>query len=304
MDKLKKWADELRAGVLALDRILRGEATHVAALRDGKVEFPLGAVARLLVVLGMFYGLCMGTFALFNHGGLGQMLASMVKVPALFVLTLAVTLPSLYVFNAMVGSKLTIVSLLRLFVASLGVNLAVLWSLGFIVAFFSINTTTYSFIVLLNVLVFAVAGFLGLGFLLQTLHRISIAPHWSPEDAKVEPKPVELPPVEASEPSLPRDLDAPAADAAPTGFAPTGFSTATSDDMNSPLQPVEGHVLARHTKVVFRCWMVLFGLVGAQMGWVLRPFIGSPDEPFSLFRERQGNFFEAVWRSFLSLFGG
>ena len=26
--------------------------------------------------------------------------------------------------------------------------------------------------------------------------------------------------------------------------------------------------------------MVVFGLVGAQMGWVLRPFIGNPNQPF------------------------
>ena len=35
-----------------------------------------------------------------------QVLASMVKVPLLFYLTLLVTLPSLYVFNALVGSRL------------------------------------------------------------------------------------------------------------------------------------------------------------------------------------------------------
>jgi hypothetical protein len=36
-----------------------------------------------------------------------QIPASMLKVPALFLLTLIVTLPSLYVFNALVGSRLT-----------------------------------------------------------------------------------------------------------------------------------------------------------------------------------------------------
>ena len=33
-----------------------------------------------------------------------QLVASMLKVPTLFFLTLLVTLPSLYVFNALVGS--------------------------------------------------------------------------------------------------------------------------------------------------------------------------------------------------------
>jgi len=32
--------------------------------------------------------------------------------------------------------------------------------------------------------------------------------------------------------------------------------------------------------------MVVFGLVGVQMGWVLRPFIGAPNSPLQFFRER------------------
>jgi hypothetical protein len=40
---------------------------------------------------------------------------------------------------------------------------------------------------------------------------------------------------------------------------------------------------------------VIFGLVGAQMGWVLRPFIGDPGREFEWFRHRQSSFFEAVW---------
>src|SRR5947199_302216 len=54
--------------------------------------------------------------------------------------------------------------------------LAVLSSLGPIFAFFSVSTTSYSFMILVNVVVFAVSGLLGLVFLLQTLHRLSVAP--------------------------------------------------------------------------------------------------------------------------------
>src|SRR5207253_3538075 len=103
------------------------------------------------------------------------LLNGMLKVPALFLLTLAVTFPSLYVFNALVGSRLRPVALGRLMAAALGVTLAVLASFGPIVAFFSVTTTSYPFILLLNVAVFAAAGLLGMGFLLQTLFRISAA---------------------------------------------------------------------------------------------------------------------------------
>ena len=63
----------------------------------------------------------------------------------------------------------------RLLIASLAVNLAVLASLGPIVAFFSVSTTSYHFMVLFNVLVFTVAGLLGLVFLIQTLNRLAIS---------------------------------------------------------------------------------------------------------------------------------
>jgi hypothetical protein len=46
-------------------------------------------------------------------------------------------------------------------------------SIGPIVAFFSLTTTSYSFTVLLNVAVGGVAGLLGLKFLLRTLHRLA-----------------------------------------------------------------------------------------------------------------------------------
>ncbi|MDR3633716.1 MAG: hypothetical protein P4L84_07750 [Isosphaeraceae bacterium] len=232
-------------------------------------------MSLLLVFLGMIYGACIGCFALFGMGGPNgmQLVSSTLKVPALFFLTLLVTLPSLYVFNALVGSRLTPSTVLRLLVAALAVMIAVLSSLGPIVAFFSVSTTSYSFMVLLNVVVFGGSGILGLLFLLQTLHRLSVAESIPPED--------------------------PAPGAAP-------------DDDQVVLTPVtepgaldrlEGQVLGRHVKTVFRIWIIVFGLVGAQMGWVLRPFIGDPARPFAWFRPRESNFFQAVFHAFLNLFG-
>ena len=42
-------------------------------------------------------------------------------------------------------------------------------------------------------------------------------------------------------------------------------------------------------------------LVGAQMAWVLRPFVGSPSQPFQWFRVRESSFFEAVWQAIRTL---
>lgn len=267
-----------------LDRILRGDATRPAALRTGRIDVHIGGVTLWLLIFGLITGACVGTYAVFRPNGpyFQQLLASTLKVPALFFLTLLVTFPSLYVFNALVGSRLTIVSLLRLLVASLGVTIALATAFGPIVAFFSVSTTNYSFMVLLNVLVFAVAGLLGLKFLLQTLHRLSLIEH--------EPRAV--PPAAVIEPAE-----------APAGPGTTAPG-ATVSPANTPgaLDMLEGHTLGPHVKTVFRCWVVVFGLVGAQMSWVLRPFIGDPSVDFQWFRARESNFFQSVLSAFANLF--
>ena len=260
-----------------LDRILRGEATRMIDLRKGTIEISVGGVTAALWILATLYGACMGCFAVFKAGGPTylQVISSMIKVPALFLLTLAVTLPSLYVFNALMGSALSLRSVIRLLASTLAIIIAVLASLGPIVAFFSVSTTSYAFMVLLNVAVFGVSGLLGLAFLMQTLHRLSLAK------------------------ALPPPLD------------PMEHVGESKDATLSSREPIRGEGAldalddgprSRPSKLVFRCWVVLFGLVGAQMGWVLRPFIGNPKSPFVWIRERDSNFFEAVWGAVASFF--
>lgn len=263
----------------SLDRLLRGEATQTKTLERGDIDIPLPGMTVLIMLLGVAYGACMGTFALMRTAGpeFAQVGASMMKVPLLFLLTLAITFPSLYVFNALVGSRLRFFSVLRLLIASTSVTLAVLASFGPIVAFFSVSTTSYPFMVLLNVVMFAIAGMLGVGFLLQTLHRLSQI------DEAIRRRPVE--PIFAEPDALPTDQPPPA--------KPLELS---------PLEMPSGQFLGSHVRTVFRAWMIVFGLVGAQMGWVLRPFIGNPDEPFTWFRERDSNFFEAIWHAVINLF--
>ena len=53
----------------------------------------------------------------------------------------------------------------------------------------------------------------------------------------------------------------------------------------------------------FLVWVVIYALVGAQMGWILRPFIGRPDLPFQLFRGREANFFVDLLRTLAQLLG-
>lgn len=263
-------------GFKALDRVLRGEATRLPALRDGTIDIPAGLLIIVLVILGMVAGACTGVFAVITRYhddpansimGWEQLLASTAKVPVLFCFTLLVTFPSLYVFNALVGSRLNMVAMLRLVVAALCVMMAVLASLGPIVGFFAVSTTSYPFIKLLNVVAYAIAGALGLSFLLQTLHRLSIAPMNEP------------PPSEGAEGEPPPPYQTPGA-----------------------LERTRNGVVDPRVRTIFRIWVVVFGLVGAQMSWILRPFIGDPHKPFTFLRERESHFFEAVVEAFHRLF--
>lgn len=45
---------------------------------------------------------------------------------------------------------------------------------------------------------------------------------------------------------------------------------------------------------VFKVWIIIFAFVGTQLSWNLRPFIGSKDMAFELFREKEGNFYLAL----------
>jgi len=287
--------DRMWGWIKQLDRLLRGEATSLPELQRGRFDIPVVGLCVVIAVLGLIYGACMGLFAVTGSGSgyAMQIPASMVKVPALFFLTLIVTFPSLYVFNALVGSRLSFIQVLRLLIGSLAITLAVLASLGPIVAFFAISTTSYPFMKLLNVAVFALSGFLGLAFLLQTLHRMAVT-HLSPP-----PSPTAQP---SGPPPPPRDPDAPmdVMITDPSDPRYTGVPIPTA----GALERVQGHVLGPHTKTIFRIWVIVFGFVGTQMAWVLRPFIGRPDVPFTWFRHRESNFFQALWEQIAGFFTG
>lgn len=251
----------------SLDRVLKGDATGPAALQRGTIELPVFGLTFLLLLLAALYGACMGSFAVVTrwsgttaNSGWLQLAFSAAKVPMLFFLTLLITFPSLYVFNALVGCRLHFGAILRLLIAALAVTLSVLASFGTIVVFFSLCTTSYPFMVLLNALMFAIAALLGMSFLLKTLRRLAMFGPLS-SDASAENQPIEG----------------------------TSSTAAAPPRLTSMAWPS-----TRPVMTVFVIWVVLFLLIGAQMGWVLRPFIGSPTMPVTFFRVREGNFLQAI----------
>lgn len=235
-----------RGAVAALDRLLRGHLTSAWQVRTGET-LPLRVFLPWAIALRAVYGFFMGWYALTGgkEDSIRHVVAVMIKLPMLFLCTLLVTFPSLYVFNAMLGSRLGFRATLRLLVATIVVNLAIAASLGPILGFFTLSTSNYGFMILLNVTLLGIAGLVSIGFLIKTLAALR--------------HPV-------------RD---------PGDVAP----------LMGEERP-EGAGLG-----LFAVWIITYGIVGAQMGWILRPFIGAPGVKFELFRPRDGSFLQGVYNA-------
>ncbi|MDJ0717827.1 MAG: actin-binding WH2 domain-containing protein [Prochloraceae cyanobacterium] len=57
------------------------------------------------------------------------------------------------------------------------------------------------------------------------------------------------------------------------------------------------------SRIILKSWLVLYGFVGSQLGWTLRPFFGSPGKSFELFRDIESNFYIQIVKMFFGLFG-
>jgi hypothetical protein len=221
-----------------IDRLLRGHYTSEKTLRSGTVAARARPLLLLGIALGSFYGLCMSIFVLLRHEEptAWYLPLVMLKVPALLVLTLLVTAPSLYVFSALGRSRLDLEQTLRLLLAGTAVLAAVLASLGPVTIFFTLCTKSYPFMLLLNALVFAISGLVAIGFLSAAV-RVAFEP----------------------------------------GEGPTKTTKTSS-----------------RARTIFRFWLVIYGVVGAQMAWILRPFIGDPGRPLEVFRETESHFLRGL----------
>jgi hypothetical protein len=162
-----------------------------------------------------------------------QILSSAIKLPALYLVTLIVCLPTLYIFNAFFGSRSTIRQHWAYLLSTITVISVLLCGFAPITLFFLLTVNDKFFFLLLNVAIFALTGILGVSFLYRTMKPTE-------QDEQV------------------------------------------------------GNVKIR--KNILKFWLVLYGFVGTQLGWTLRPFFGTGNT-FELFRPREGSFFTAVWES-------
>ncbi len=214
-----------------LIRLLRERKQFLSEVRSKtKLE---SKIASLLVASSIFfaiYGAIIGAYG----GGL-QIISSAIKLPALYLLTLLICLPTLYFFDILAGSKLDFRQYITMALTAVSVISVLLFSFAPVILFFLISVKDYFFFLLLNVLVMAVTGTIGVRLFYKGMRDMSSSP-------------------DAPKPSARRYL-------------------------------LQG-------------WMLLYGLVGSQLGWTLRPFLGFDGEPFQVFRpEIDGNFYTQVARA-------
>lgn len=242
--------------------LLRDRQVFLEEIRkNNRVEKKIGSLLISSSVFFAIYGAIIGTSSSWL-----QALSSAVKLPALYLITLVICLPTLFFFDILFGSALSFSQYAALLLTAVAVISVLLFSFAPITLFFLISIHDYSFFLLMNVAIFALTGIVGIRLFYQGMRSLT-----PPSDDRANPI-------------------VPTADT-PDDFLPMEAIIKRDDD------------LQKTRKRLLQFWLVLYALVGSQLGWTLRPFFGAPDEPFQLFRTIEGNFYGQVLRTLLTFLG-
>lgn len=197
----------MTAWLAAADGILR-RAPWVTRQLDSRQV--LTRLIGCLVAFGLIYGAAMGSFRCLADQSqwARQMTYSAVKVPLLLTATFAISLPSFFVLNSLLGLRRDFAKAVRSLVAAQAALAIVLASLAPITLVWYASSAAYDQALLFNGAMFAIASFTA-QWLLRSYYRPLIATNH------------------------------------------------------------------RHRWVLWG-WLLVYTLVGIQMAWLLRPFIGSP----------------------------
>jgi hypothetical protein len=290
-------------GLLVIERLLRdrdGIWRQIIEERDLR-----GLTGQMLassaISLG-FYGAVLGA-----SNGWAQALSSLVKLPLLFLATLTICLPTLYLFNLVFGARLSVMQAVTLILVSVTVTSVLTLAFAPISLFFLISAHSYAFFKLLNVGILVLTALVGLRFLTEGMRALN------EHQARLrEPVPVPVPVEPAAVEPAPELV--PAAAVAATG-TPNGGTAAISQPippapLAPELRPLPQRVPAPQPAAqsgsmsLLYIWILLFGFVGTQLGWTLRPFFGDPDKPFALFRHISGTFYADILHTIWRLFHG
>jgi hypothetical protein len=236
-----------------------------------------------------------------------QALVSTIKLPLLFLITLAICLPTLYLFNLVFGARLSVLQTCALIMVAITVTAVLTFAFAPISLFFLITARSYAFFKLLNVAILVLTALVGLRFLISGMRALNahLAVESTPSHQVVVP--VSLPERELVSATVGGAVDTathlPTNGADPTvPQTPNHKTLAAGGDAKAPApEAVAGERPA--SMALLYIWILLFGFVGTQLAWTLRPFFGSPAKPFELFRDLDGTFYADVLRTLGSLFG-
>jgi hypothetical protein len=120
-------------------------------------------VISLLVCSSLFIAIYGGIIGAY-HSWM-QALSSAVKLPALYLITLLICLPTLYFSNIIFGSRRSFAQYFALVLTAVAVISVLLFSFAPITLFFLITTPNYQFVILLNVIILGLTGFIGVFYL-------------------------------------------------------------------------------------------------------------------------------------------
>jgi hypothetical protein len=306
----------MAAGLLVIERILRDRDSIWTQIGD---ERGLGRLIRDMLVSSTLALACYGAvLGAFSDHALLQSPISAIKLPLLFLVTLAICLPTLYLFNLVFGARLRVKQALALVMVAITVMSMLAFAFAPISLFFLITANQYSFYKMLNVAILTLAAIVGLRFLtagMAALNSHNEARDKAKRDAVKAAREAELKAVEAAETVLVTEAKAvekapadgrelvPASTAVATldppvpNGRPSGVPVRTEPDWGSPPPPEKQASMG-----LLYVWIMLFGFVGTQLAWTLRPFFGSPDRDFAIFRSIDGNFYVDIVRTLGQLF--
>lgn len=117
-----------------------------------------------LVSLCALYGAAAGSYA-----GAAQAVAAALKLPLLFLGTLAICFPGFFVIQVLLGSRLRLPQVLALVLGSLALGAIVLAAVVPIAAFFLLTGANYYFLTLLHIVLVLGAGLVGMAVLHEGL---------------------------------------------------------------------------------------------------------------------------------------
>ena len=152
-----------------VETILRDRSRFFEEIRAGtdvagKIRSMLISSIAFLAVYGAVLG---------STHSLIQALSSAAKLPPLFLATMLVCIPTLYVFSALFGANQRLNQVIALVLAAITIMAVLLLSFASISLFFILTAGGYQFFKLLNVLFFAIAGITGLLFLTQGMRVLA-----------------------------------------------------------------------------------------------------------------------------------